>query len=119
MTDRISLTGLRVMATHGVLPSEKIDPQPFVIDLHLWLDTSAASEEDDLQQTVDYGVLANKTHTLVESSSFDLIETLAEKIAGMVLDETPVLGVEVTVHKPEAPIDLPFDDVSVSIRRER
>ena len=119
MTDRISLTGLRVMATHGVLPEEKTNPQPFAVDLQLWLDTSAAASEDDLEQTVDYGALANKTHRLVESNSFDLIETLAERIADMVLDETNVRTVEVTVHKPEAPIDLPFDDVSVSIRRDR
>ena len=118
-TDRITLLGLEVHAHHGVLASERRDGQRFVVDLVVGLDLSAAAEGDDLSRTVDYGGLAQRVHDAVASDPLDLIEALAQRIADVVLDARPVYWVEVTVHKPEAPIPVTFTDVAVTIERSR
>jgi len=117
--DRIVLRGLRVFARHGVLEAERRDGQEFVIDAVLWLDTSAAAASDDLAKTIDYGALANRLVRLAGEPPVRLIETLAERLAADCLSEPLVAEVEITVHKPHAPIAHPFDDVAVIIRRER
>jgi len=119
MSDSITLTGLRVFAHHGVLDSEKKNGQDFVIDVELALDLRASASEDDLAQTVNYGVVADQVHDLVATGSVDLIETVAEKVAGAVLEHADVLHTTITVHKPQAPITVPFDDVAVTIHRDR
>ena len=119
MTDRIELKGIEVLARHGVLEHEKQDPQLFRIDLTLYLDLSTAGSSDDLTDTVDYGKLAQITHDLVQGESHDLIESVADQIATAVLAESLVERVTVTVHKPEAPIPLTFEDVAVTIDRSR
>ena len=117
--DRIELRGLRVFARHGVLDSERVSGQEFVIDTVLWLDTRPAAGSDDLSKTVDYGALANRLVRLAEEPPVRLIETLAERLAADCLSEPLVAEVEITVHKPKAPIDHPFSDVAVVIRRAR
>lgn len=117
MTDRIDLTGLRVMARHGVLDEEKENKQPFVVDASLYLDLSPAGAHDDLAMTVDYGELAKQIHRLVKDESYDLIERLAERIAEMILTDERVARAVVTVHKPQAPIPVPFGDVAVTVDR--
>ena len=117
--DRIELRGLRVFARHGVLESERRSGQEFVIDAVLWLDTRAAAGSDDLSKTVDYGALANRLVRLAEEPPVRLIETLAERLAAGCLSEPLVAEVEITVHKPQAPIAHPFSDVIVAIRRAR
>jgi 7,8-dihydroneopterin aldolase/epimerase/oxygenase len=117
--DRIELRGLRVFARHGVLDSEQVAGQEFVIDAVLWLDTRPAAESDDLSKTVDYGALANRLVRLAEEPPVRLIETLAERLAADCLSEPLVAEVEITVHKPQAPIAHPFSDVTVTIRRAR
>ncbi|WP_254126528.1 dihydroneopterin aldolase [Amycolatopsis sp. CA-230715] len=117
--DRITLTGLRVFGRHGVFEHEKRDGQVFVIDLVVWLDLTAAAETDDLHQTLHYGELAEATAAIVAGEPFDLIESVAGAVAVKVLEDERVRAVEVTVHKPSAPIPLTFDDVAVTIRRER
>lgn len=117
--DRITLTGLRVFGRHGVFEHEKRDGQVFVIDLTVWLDLTAAAETDDLRQTLHYGELAEETAAIVSGEPFDLIESVAGAVAVKVLEDERVRAVEVTVHKPSAPIPLTFDDVAVTIRRER
>ncbi|HEU5112474.1 MAG TPA: dihydroneopterin aldolase [Acidimicrobiia bacterium] len=119
MTDRIEIKGIEVLARHGVLEHEKQEPQIFRIDLTLYLDLSPAGASDDLTDTVDYGKLAQVTHDLVHDESHDLIETVAHQIATTVLAEQSVDRVTVTVHKPEAPIPLTFEDVAVTIDRSR
>jgi 7,8-dihydroneopterin aldolase/epimerase/oxygenase len=119
VTDRIELTGIEVVARHGVLEHEKQEPQVFLIDLTLYLDLSTAGASDDLADTVDYGRLAQVAHDLVEGESHDLIESVAQQIATAVLDEPLVDRVTVTVHKPEAPIPLTFSDVAVTVDRSR
>jgi len=117
--DRIELRGLRVFARHGVLDSERQSGQEFVIDAVLWLDTRPAAGSDDLSKTVDYGALASRLVRLAEAPPVRLIETLAERLAAGCLSEPLVAEVEITVHKPQAPIAHPFSDVIVVIRRAR
>lgn len=117
--DRITLTGVRAFAHHGVFDHERRDGQPFVIDVVAHLDLRWAAAGDDLASTVHYGILAEQVVAAVESDPVDLIESVAERIAGVVLQHGAVYRVEVTVHKPQAPITVPFDDVSVTVVRSR
>jgi dihydroneopterin aldolase len=117
--DRLTLRGLRAHAYHGVLDHERRDGQEFVVDVELGLDTRAAAERDDLSATVHYGELAERLHSALASDPVDLIETLAQRLADICLAERQVSWVEVTVHKPEAPIPVAFDDVSLTIHRRR
>lgn len=118
-SDRISLTGLRASAFHGVLEHERRTGQVFIIDVTIWLDLEAAARGDDLDLTVHYGELAEEVVAAVETEPVDLIETVAERVAGVALAHPPVTRVEVTVHKPSAPITVPFADVAVTIERTR
>jgi len=117
--DTITLTGLRASAFHGVFEHEKRDGQVFVIDVTVHLDFAAAAASDDLEATIHYGVLAEEIVGAVESDPVDLIETVAERIARVVLAHRAARLVSVTVHKPSAPITVPFDDVAVTIVRGR
>jgi dihydroneopterin aldolase len=119
MSDRISLTGLRVRGHHGVFEHERVDGQEFVVDVVLEVDTSAAAASDDLADTVDYGALAAGLADVVAGEPVDLLERLAARLAAVCLADARVSAAEVTVHKPQAPIPLTFTDVAVSIRRER
>jgi dihydroneopterin aldolase len=118
-TDRIELRGLRARGRHGVLPAERELGQEFVVDVVLGLDVGPAAAGDDLSRTVDYGTLAGRLVGVVEGDPVELLETLAERLAGVCLDDPKVEQVEVTVHKPSAPIAHPFADVAVSIHRTR
>jgi dihydroneopterin aldolase len=117
--DRVTLRGLRVRGHHGVFEHERRDGQDFVVDLALGLDTRPAAAGDDLTRTVHYGVLAEQVAAVVAGEPVDLIETLAQRIADTCLGHEVVDEVEVTVHKPDAPITVPFDDVTVTITRRR
>ncbi|HEY0260161.1 MAG TPA: dihydroneopterin aldolase [Lacisediminihabitans sp.] len=117
--DTIRLTGLRVFAHHGVLEEERVHGQEFVIDVTLGLDLEAAAVSDDVRQTVHYGILADEIAAAVGTDPVDLIETVAKRVADLVLGHEAVRVVTVTVHKPSAPIAVAFDDVSVTITRER
>ena len=119
MTDRVVLTGLRAVGHHGVYAEEREQGQPFVVDLVLELDTTAAAASDDVADNVHYGDLAARVIAAVEGDPVNLIETLAQRIADLCLAEQRVDAVEVTVHKPEAPVGVPFTDVSVTIARPR
>jgi dihydroneopterin aldolase len=119
MADRIRISGIEVLATHGVLDTEKQTPQKFLIDVELTLDLREAGATDRLGETVDYGELSQRTHDFVASKSFDLIERIAHGVAGLAMEYPRVEAVEVTVHKPDAPIEVPFADVSVTVSRER
>ncbi|MFI7439201.1 dihydroneopterin aldolase [Nonomuraea indica] len=117
--DRIALKGLRARGRHGVLPAERELGQEFVVDATLFLDTAPAAATDDLTRTVHYGELAEALVKVVEGEPVQLVETLAQRLADVCLAYEPVLAVEVSVHKPAAPIPLPFDDVIVTIERSR
>ncbi len=115
--DRIRLDGLRVRGFHGVLPAERRDGQDFLVDVVLHLDLRPAGATDDLASTVDYGELAERLAALVAAEPVDLLETLAGRLAEVCLESPLVRRVEVTVHKPQAPIRVPFADVSVTVVR--
>jgi len=119
MTDRIALTGLRVFGRHGVLSHERRNGQEFVVDITIWMDLDRAAATDDLADTVDYGALATRAAEAVGGEPCDLIETVAARIADDVMRDERAHAVEVTVHKPSAPIPLAFADVAVTAHRSR
>jgi len=112
----LALRGLRVRGHHGVLPEERRDGQTFVVDAVL---TVTAPDSDDIADTVDYAALAHRLAAVVSGEPVDLIETLAQRLADVCLTDARVLRAEVTVHKPQAPVGLPFEDVAVTVVRER
>lgn len=119
MADRIQLTGLRVRGRHGVHDVERRDGQDFLVDATLWLDSRPAAASDDVADTVDYGVLAERIAAVVGGEPVNLIETLAARLAELCMADERVVAAEVTVHKPQAPIAREFSDVAVTARRSR
>ncbi|MGX1793069.1 dihydroneopterin aldolase [Microbacterium sp. NPDC055312] len=117
--DEITLTGLTVFGYHGVFDFERRQGQEFTIDLTLQLSLAAAAASDDVADTVHYGELADRIAGIVAGEPVNLIETLAQRIADATLDDPRVQNVTVTVHKPHAPIEQAFADVSVTLRRGR
>ncbi len=117
--DRLAVSGIEVFAHHGVLDSERRDGQRFVIDLVLGVDSAAAAASDDLTDTVDYSSVVTDVVEAAASDPVDLIETLAQRIADVVLAVSGVRWTEVTLHKPHAPIDATFSDVALTITRSR
>ena len=117
--DEIALVGLRANGYHGVLAEERAAGQLFIVDVVLRLDLAPAAADDDLTRTVDYGELASRVVAAVESEPVDLIETVAERVARLVLSYPLVASTSVTVHKPAAPIAVPFADVAVTVHRGR
>ena len=120
MTDRIVLAGMAFQARHGVNDSEKTEPQRFEVDIELALDLRPAGVGDDLTRTVDYRRVYEVARRVVELTTFDLIETLAESIADEVLHtHEQVAQVVVRVRKPEVQLGGPLEYAGVEIRRER
>ncbi|MDQ2941246.1 MAG: dihydroneopterin aldolase [Chloroflexota bacterium] len=120
--DRISLIGMRFLGRHGVLLEERMEPQPFDVDLILHADLAVASASDTLTDTADYAGLFERVRQIVEGQSFRLIEALAGAIATAVLAATdPALvdAVEVRVRKPEAPLPGIFGHVEAALMRRR
>ncbi len=118
MTDELSILGVECWGHHGVFEHERREGQSFVIDLSLGLDTGPAAASDDLHDTVDYGSLVTSVKAAVEHDPVDLIETLAQRIADVCLEDARVSWARVTVHKPDAPIDATFRDVALTITRD-
>jgi dihydroneopterin aldolase len=119
VADRIELRGLVVHGHHGVFDEERRNGQQFVVDITVWIDLVAAAASDDLADTLDYGVLAQRAADIVTGPPRNLIETVAGEIADDVMADVRVHAVEVVVHKPAAPIPLRFADVAVVARRSR
>lgn len=117
--DEIVLTGLTVFGRHGVYAHERENGQEFTIDVRLRMPLHEAAASDDVADTVHYGELAEKVAAVVAGEPLNLIETLAERIAAVALEDPRVRAATVTVHKPHAPIPLSFADVSVTVHRER
>jgi len=117
--DVVAVRGIRARGFHGVLPEERRDGQDFVVDVAMTIDTRPAAASDDLALTVDYSAVAAAVVVVVTGESVDLVETLAARIADAVLAEPLVEQVEIVVHKPEAPVGVPFGDVCVTIVRSR
>ncbi len=119
MADQIIIIGITGTGYHGVFEHERREGQEFSVDVVLDVRTSEAAATDDLADTVDYGAVSVAVHELIVGEPVDLIETLAERIAQTCLAFAGVERVEITVHKPSAPIPVPFRDVQLRIVRER
>ena len=118
--DTIRLTGLSARGRHGVLPSERREGQLFVVDVTLGLGrrgTAVAAVTDSLNDAIDYGKVAASVIAVIEGDPVNLLETLAERVSDAVLAYGRVQEVEVCVHKPQAPLDVAFDDIMVTIHR--
>jgi dihydroneopterin aldolase len=119
VADVIALTGLRVRGRHGVFDFERENGQDFVVDVALELDTAVAAASDELSDTVHYGELAEALAAVIGGEPVNLLETLVARLADVCLADPRVHAATVTVHKPQAPISLQFEDVAVTIRRTR
>lgn len=119
MTDSIRITGLELFGHHGVFDFEKHDGQRFVVDLTVWIATDRASHSYELNQTLDYSELVNKVAEVVQGEPLDLIETLASRVLDVVWGFDQAMSAEVTIHKPDAPVEFPVADISVTMKRER
>ena len=99
--DRILLEGMVFFGRHGTLDAERELGQPFVVDVELRLDLRSAGLSDDLSLTVDYGEVHRRAREVAEGEPVNLTETVAERIAGAVLDDHPAVeAVRVKVRKP-------------------
>ena len=116
MTDRVELRGLRGLGVHGVLPEEQSRPQPFEVDLDVEADLRAAGRSDSLDDTLDYGALAEVVARIVGGERHALLERLAERIAEAVLADPRATSVTVTVRKlrPPVPVDLAHAAVRIT-----
>ena len=119
MADRIELRGLKVRGQHGVFDHERANGQDFIVDVTVWIDLATAAASDELADTYDYAALARLAADVVAGPARNLIETVGAQIADQVMDDERVHAVEVTVHKPQAPIPQQFTDVAVLVRRSR
>lgn len=115
--DVVELRGLRARGRHGVLPAERELGQEFVVDLALHLDTRPAGASDDLADAVDYARVAGEVHAVLTGEPVHLLEALAARLADAVLADVRVRAVDVAVHKPQAPVPVPFTDVVVRVHR--
>ena len=120
MRHKIEITGLRVFGHHGVLDFERQQGQHFVIDAKLWLQLDPKKLADDISGTVHYGELSQVIAGIVAGEPVDLIETLATRLLTAVIDFSPIIEkAQITVHKPAAPVNLEFSDISVTVRAKR
>lgn len=116
--DKITIDNLKVYCHHGVYEDEKTNGQNFYVSAVLYLDTYPAGILDCIEQTVDYGGLCHDITEFMQWNRCDLIEAIAERLAAHILFDNPIIReLELTVSKPEAPIGLPFENVSVTIHR--
>ena len=110
----INIHNLKVMACHGALPEEKINRQPFCFDVSMQYDFEKAAKDDDLDLTLNYDEIMHSISDFCKENTFDLIETLCRRTAIMLMRKYPIESVSVKVNKPQAPVSLPFDSVSVA-----
>jgi dihydroneopterin aldolase len=115
--DRILISGMREFGIHGVLPEEQERPQPFEIDVELFVDLSVPGHSDDLTETVDYGLVRAEITKVVTTEHYQLLERLAARIAEVCRRDVRVQGVVVEVRKMEPPIDADLAFVGVRIER--
>ncbi len=118
MNQVIRLSGVEAIGYHGVLDSERAKGQRFIVDCELEVDTKLAIQTDDINDAVDYSAVAELINEQIQSEPVNLIEVLANRIAAEILNNFfLVKTVEITVHKPDAPIEVPFKNVSTTVIR--
>jgi len=119
VSDRIILRNIRLEGRHGVHEYELETPQPFEVDIELLLNLQPAGIDDDLAKTIDYGRIYDVVRQIVESTSFHLLEALAEAISHEILAEFPAVEVGVRIRKPAVQLGGPLDYAGVEIWRRR
>jgi FolB domain-containing protein len=118
-TGVIEIRGLRVLGSHGVREEERAVPQPFELDLEVGVDTALAASSDEVADTVDYGVIAAEVEALVSTSSFKLLESIAEAVVAKVLSHEAVEEVTVVVRKLRPPVPVDLASAGVRVTRSR
>jgi dihydroneopterin aldolase len=119
VVDRIELRGLRVTATHGVLPEEQARAQPFELDLDIEADLVAAGASDALADTVDYAALAETAARVVGGERHALLERVAQRVADELLHDGRVLSVTVVIRKLRPPVPIDLASAAVRVTRGR
>lgn len=116
--DEIRIDNLEVYAYHGVFPEENEKGQPFFVNAVLYTDTKPAGLADDLTLSTHYGEVCHSITKWMQEHTYQLIETVAENVAREILLQYPLVqALDLEIRKPEAPIGLPFESVSVKIHR--
>jgi dihydroneopterin aldolase len=113
-SSRILIEGIQAEGRHGANPGEKVEVQPFVVDLDVLVEV----EGDTLDATIDYRALTDLARSTVASTSFELLESVATAVAEAVFELSAVLEVTATVHKPQAAESLGVDDVAAEVSFE-
>jgi len=118
--ERISIIGLELIAFHGVNSEERRHGQVFLLDMLLEADLSRACASDNLEDTVNYAKVIKTAAAAFTREPRSLIERAAQVTAQAVLEGFPAVeAVTLRVHKPDAPVKMPFEDISIEIHRRR
>ncbi|HET7724296.1 MAG TPA: dihydroneopterin aldolase [Propionibacteriaceae bacterium] len=117
--DRIEVVGISSEGVHGLYEDEALGPQPFGVDVTMWLDMSAAVAGDRIGATIDYVEASEVVRHVVKTSTVLLVESLAAAVCEAILDATSAVAVSVTVHKPRAARDTQSTDVRLTMTRTR
>ena len=116
---QIQISGLRAFGYHGVFEHEKINGQEFLTDLEISYDATEAIASDQIDKALDYGEITKIVKEIIVNTRRDLIEVLANDIADQILKIDKVKKITVTVHKPQAPVEVPLSDVAVQITKNK
>lgn len=118
MSDLISIKGIKGFGYHGIFDFERRDGQEFFVDIEVVINLQDASKSDDLQDSIDYGLLTTIAREEIEGEPLNLIERLAGRIADRIMGQFPqAKSVSITVHKPSAPVSEDVTDIAVTINR--
>lgn len=116
--DQINIKGLEIFANHGFFKEEQEKGQPFIINATLHIDTAKAGRTDELSDSVDYGKICELIKDFMTQYRMNLLETIANRLARKILMAYPEIeAVTLEIEKPQAPIPMKFDTVSVKIHR--
>lgn len=117
--DKIYIHGMVFYGYHGMMEHERLEGQPFEVDVELSLDLRMAGKTDDIRHTVSYAEVYQSIKTIVEERTFNLIEALAEAIASMLIKKYAFDSVRVKIRKPRAPVPGAIAWAAVEIERKR
>lgn len=118
--DKIYVNKMEFYGYHGVFPEENKLGQRFVLDLIVSIDLQRAGQTDNLADSVNYGELYQICKDIVEGQPYKLIESVAEKIAAVILKKYSLIyDVTVKMIKPDPPIPGHYESVAVEITRRR
>ena len=117
--DTIKITGIKTFGYHGVFENEKSSGQEFLVDIEYKYETKETIEKDAIELAIDYAAVISQVKSIVEIGSKNLIETVADQIANELLNNFKINWIKVTLHKPHAPVDISFKDISVIVERSK